>query len=88
MSLEHTITEIISQEENQAVEFKSSDVRAKSIARELVAFSNTQGGVLLISIEVNREITGVNEDAYTYSIEEWVCNIARENIIPPIPPVE
>ena len=34
MSLDKVIAEIIAQGENQAVEFKSSQVRAESIAKE------------------------------------------------------
>ncbi len=61
MSLLHTIDEIISQGENQAVEFKSVSVRVESIAKELVAFSNTQGGTLLIGVEDNGLISGIDK---------------------------
>ncbi len=44
------IAELIAQCENRTVEFKSAQVRAESIAKEMVAFSKTQGGVLLIGI--------------------------------------
>ena len=77
------ITELIAQGENNAVEFKSAQVRAESIAKEMVAFSNTQGGVLLIGVEDNGDVTGLGgrED-----VGEWLANIARENVLPPIDP--
>ncbi len=78
------IAELIAQGENSAVEFKSAQVRAESIAKELVAFSNTQGGVLLIGVEDNGEVSGIDLDVD--ATEEWVANIARENVIPPIVP--
>ena len=76
------IIEIIKLGENAAVEFKSGAVRPDGIARELVAFSNTLGGILLIGIEDNGEITGVPE----HITEEWVANIVRNNLAPPISP--
>ncbi len=78
------IAELITQGENSAVEFKSAQVRAESIAKELVAFSNTQGGVLLIGVEDNGEVSGIDSDVD--ATEEWIANIARENVIPPIVP--
>ncbi len=79
------IAELIAQGENSAVEFKSAQVRAESIAKELVAFSNTQGGVLLIGVEDNSEVSGIDLDVD--ATKEWVANIARENVIPPIVPI-
>ena len=38
---------LIRQGENSAVEFKSYQVRPESVAREMVAFANSLGGVIL-----------------------------------------
>ena len=73
------LEQIIKQGENSSIEFKSSDVRAESIAKEIVAFANSNGGVIVIGIEDNRTITGVKKDK---QIEEWIMNIARQNINP------
>lgn len=70
---------LIAQGENHAVEFKSAQVNPDSLARELVAFANTQGGVVLLGVEDSGEISGLPEDRH---YEEWVMNIARENVIP------
>ena len=86
MTLVHTIAEILSQGENQAVEFKSDQVRAESLAKELVAFSNTQGGVLFIGVDDKGEVTGISDADRVQTLEEWIANIARENIIPSIEP--
>jgi ATP-dependent DNA helicase RecG len=56
-----TLEKLIAQGENRAVEFKSAQVRQESIAKEIVAFANSQGGVLLLGVEDNGEITGVEE---------------------------
>ena len=75
------IDDLIRQGENSAIEFKSQGVHPESIAKELVALSNAQGGVLLIGVEDNREITGVND---ADKFEEFIANIARTNIVPAI----
>ncbi len=77
------VLEIIEQGENSSVEFKSAAVRPNSIAKEMAAFSNTYGGLLVIGVEDDHEITGVVMD----NIEEWIANIARNNIVPAISPV-
>jgi len=77
------IKEIISHGENRRVEFKSGSVRADSLAIEMSAFANTAGGVILIGVEDNGEITGIQRTDF----EEWVSNIARQNIVPALQPV-
>lgn len=75
------INQIIDQGENSSVEFKSSDVRAESLAKEIIAFANSKGGVILIGVEDNKKISGLSSER---NWEEWVINIARTNINPAI----
>ena len=75
------IPELIRQGENASVEFKTKESRSESIAREIIAFANTKGGMLLIGVADNGEIQGIS-DGKDY--EEWVANIARNNVIPSI----
>lgn len=79
MDLQSVIT-IIHGGENSAVEFKSAQVRPDSLAREIVAFANSLGGVILLGVEDNSSITGIG---LIVNVEEWVMNIARNNVIPP-----
>jgi ATP-dependent DNA helicase RecG len=79
--LESDILELIRQGENNAVEFKSASVSVDSISKEIVAFANTSGGSILIGIEDDGRVTGVTEPNRT---EEWITNICRQNVIPPI----
>jgi len=51
----------------QDFKFEISDVR--KIARTLVAFSNTEGGKLLIGVKDNGKIAGVRSDEEIYMIE-------------------
>ena len=77
------IKQLIRQGENHAVEFKSSQVHADSLAKEMTAFANSYGGVVLIGVDDEGSIEGLSEDRHW---EEWVANISRNNIIPPIMP--
>ncbi|MBN1874612.1 MAG: putative DNA binding domain-containing protein [Anaerolineae bacterium] len=72
---------LIASGENSSVEFKSALVREESLAKEMVAFSNTQGGVILLGVEDDGSISGLQDSPHR---EEWVMNIARNNVIPPL----
>lgn len=77
--IDTSLSELIAQGENHALEFKSAQVHPDSLARELVALANTHGGVILLGVEDSGDIAGVPTDK---NYEEWVTNIARENVIP------
>ncbi len=72
---------LIEQGENQFIEFKLQEVRPDSIAKEMAAFANTQGGTILIGVNDQSVICGVDDSK---NWEEWVSNISRNNIIPAI----
>ena len=61
--------------ESRSVESKSKEVHAESIAKGMVAFSNSQGGVILIGVSDKGEVEGISGDN---NYEEWVANIARK----------
>lgn len=75
------IKNLIDQGENQSVEFKEQEVHTNSIAKEIAAFANTQGGSLLIGVTDQGRICGVDDSK---NWEEWAANISRHNIIPSI----
>ncbi|WP_446007929.1 RNA-binding domain-containing protein [Candidatus Electrothrix sp.] len=75
------IRQLIQQGENHAVEFKLSQVHADSLAKEMTAFANSYGGVVLLGVDDKGNIQGLSKDR---DWEEWVANISRNNVIPPI----
>lgn len=81
MYAESEIRNILAQGENASVEFKKAGVRPEALAREMAAFANTGGGVILIGVADGGEIEGVADNA---RLEEWVMNIARNNVSPPL----
>ena len=72
---------LIEQGENQFIEFKEQKVHPDSIAKEMAAFANTQGGTILIGVSDQAGICGVDDSK---NWEEWVANISRHNIVPAI----
>lgn len=78
----HVVEELIAQGENSSIEFKSDNVRPEALAREMVAFSNLLGGTVLIGVEDDGSITGLQPPHN----EVWISTIARNNIVPAILP--
>ena len=75
------IEELIRQGENTSIEFKQGDVRTENLAKELIAFSNSSGGVVLLGVEDDGRVHGLENDR---NYEQWVSNLSRNNVIPPI----
>lgn len=75
------IPDLLQQGENASIEFKETLIRPESMAKEIVAFANTQGGTLIIGVDDNGQIKGVQDNE---NYEEYFSNIARNNIIPAI----
>jgi len=63
------IRQLISQGEGQTLDFKYEISDASKIARSLAAFSNTDGGKLLIGVKDNGNITGIHSEEEYYMIE-------------------
>ena len=82
MTTKPELLEIISNGENSGVEFKRADLRPQDLAKELVAFSNLQGGMVILGIEDDGQISGIVRK----DIEEWVMNVCRTKIRPELNP--
>ena len=79
----HTeLLEIINNGENSGVEFKRDVLQKDDLAKELVALSNLSGGIVLLGVEDDGSISGVTRT----DLEEWVMNICRDKIRPPLIP--
>jgi len=67
--------------ENQHIEFKQEEVSSQSLAEEVVAFANGEGGEIWLGIDDNGKAIGISR-----SYEEDIMNICRTAVIPPIQP--
>jgi predicted HTH transcriptional regulator len=63
------IRKLIEQGEGQRLDFKFEIADSKKIARTLSAFSNTDGGKLLLGVKDNGAIAGVRTDEEFYMLE-------------------
>ena len=68
--------------EDSTVEFKRDDVRNHDLAKELVAFLNLDGGIVLLGVEDNGGVSGTTRER----LEEWVAELCRSKIEPPVIP--
>lgn len=80
--LKAELLEIIANGENSGVEFKRDDIRPEQLAKEVVALANFQGGRVILGVEDDGSISGIQKD----NLEEWVMNIFRDKIHPMILP--
>jgi len=68
--LKSELLEIIANGESSGVEFKRDDVRPEQIAKEVVAMANFKGGMLLLGVEDDGSITGIQRNNF----EEWIMD--------------
>ncbi|MGH7898231.1 MAG: AlbA family DNA-binding domain-containing protein, partial [Candidatus Binatia bacterium] len=81
---EMELRKIIHSGEDSGVEFKRDDVHSDSLAKEMVALLNLEGGLVLLGVEDDRRISGLTrsrEDA-----ERWVMDVARQHVQPALIP--
>lgn len=74
------LTKLISEGENQKLDFKYCISDSRKIARTLSAFANTDGGKLLIGIRDNGSIAGVRSDEEYYMIETAASLFCRPEV--------
>ena len=79
----NTLLQRIAAGEDSFTEFKRDISQRSDFAAEMVAFANLEGGQILIGVEDDGNICGV-EDAH--SLERSIIDIARNNCVPPLCP--
>lgn len=76
------LLEILSNGENSGIEFKRDDILPEQLAKEIVALANFMGGMVLLGVEDDGSISGIQKE----NLEEWVMNVFRDKIHPTILP--
>lgn len=74
------LLELIINGENSGVEFKRDDVRPEQLAKEIVALANFQGGTILLGVEDDGTITGIQRE----NLEEWVMDTVFGRYVHPM----
>ncbi len=72
------LLELIANGENSGIEFKRDDIRPEQLAKEVVAMANFQGGKLLLGVEDDGTVSGIQRP----NLEEWVMNVMQDKIHP------
>lgn len=72
------LLELIANGENSGVEFMRDDIRPEQLAKEIVAMANFQGGKLLLGVEDDGTVSGIQRA----NLEEWVMNVVQDRIHP------
>jgi ATP-dependent DNA helicase RecG len=78
--LQTELLEIITNGENSGVEFKRDDIRPEQLAKEVVALANLRGGIILLGVEDDGTISGIQRD----NLEEWVMDTVFTRYIHPL----
>ena len=82
MTTRTELLEIVANGESSGVEFKRDVLQNHELAKELVAFSNLEGGMVVLGVDDDGRIAGLTRDR----LEEWVMTACRDKIRPGIIP--
>ncbi len=80
--LRQELEELIANGESSGLELKRDDIRPEQLAKEIVALANVQGGRILLGVEDNGRITGLQRA----DVQDWVLNVFRDKVHPQIIP--
>ncbi len=89
-----SIRERLDAGEDSVTEFKEIRLRKRSVispnsedlAEEMVAFTNTEGGILFLGVDDQGIVKGIPKD-HLGVVENWIVNITSNNCDPPMVPV-
>lgn len=70
--------------ENSGVEWKRDDLTPEKLAKELAALLNLEGGHVLLGVEDDGTVSGLQRDPA--EVERWVMDAARTHLRPPAIP--
>jgi predicted HTH transcriptional regulator len=83
--IEIELLQIVERGEYSRHQFKHDETNADSIAAELAAFANSGGDLLLLGVEDNGSVVGLDA-ANVRRLNQLISNAASQNVRPPIHP--
>lgn len=78
--LKSDLLQLIANGENSGVEFKRDDVRPEQVAKEIVALANFRGGALLLGVEDDGSISGIQRQ----DLELWIMDTVFGRYVHPL----
>jgi hypothetical protein len=74
--------------EGYSLDYKTSfgnpDKAKKELAKDISAFANTGGGYLIIGVDKDYVISGVDQTIQNRPVDEWINQVLSSNIEPPL----
>lgn len=80
------LIEIISRGEDSKNQFKSNIFNSDSLAAEIVAFSNSGGGRLILGVDDNYNVTGLIQDDVR-RLNQLISNVSSQQVKPSVNPL-
>jgi ATP-dependent DNA helicase RecG len=77
------LIETLSRGEDTRHQFKANVTNAAALASELVAMSNTAGGVIIIGVDDDNTVRGLSSDD-VHRLNQLISSAASQNVRPPI----
>ena len=78
--LKAELFEIIANGENSGIEFKRDDIRPEHLAKEIVSMANLNGGKILLGVEDNGSISGIQRP----DLETWIMDTVFRHYVHPM----
>ncbi len=86
MMFQLNLTQRIKNGEDSCTQFKANITNNDKLAEELVAFSNSKGGLLIIGVDDDNIVIGLSNDDIR-RLNQLIGNVINSNITPPIYPL-
>lgn len=84
--MEFELKQILEKGEDSQQQFKQLIVNGNALAAEMVAFSNSLGGKLLVGVNDDGKITGLSLEQ-SQALNQLISNTASHSVRPPINPI-
>ncbi|OUL99745.1 RNA-binding domain-containing protein [Variovorax sp. JS1663] len=78
--LKSDLLQLVANGENSGAEFKRDDLRPEQLAKEIVALANLKGGMILLGVEDDGSISGIQRD----DLERWVMDTVFGRYVHPM----
>jgi ATP-dependent DNA helicase RecG len=78
--LKSDLLQLIANGENSGIEFKRDDLRPEQLAKEIVAIANLKGGSILLGVEDDGSISGIQRA----DLEQWVMDTVFGRYVHPM----
>lgn len=78
-----TLLELIDRGEDSKIQFKVNFSHINALAAEIAAFSNSDGGHILVGVENGGNIKGLSKEDVKH-LNQWISNACSQKILPPV----